>query len=175
MQNIVYLKAKEIKLLICDIDGVLTDGGLYFDQDGNEFKRFCSQDGHGLKALMQYGIEVATISARNTPAVTHRMKNLGIKHYYQAQNDKAIVLDKLLGKLQINVNEVAYVGDDVVDLVVMRQVGLAIAVNNAVAGVKKYAHWITQKNGGQGAVREVCDFLLEAQGFAQDFLEQYLK
>lgn len=165
IQDKVYLLAKKIKLLICDIDGVLTDGGLYFDYNGNELKRFYAQDGHGLKTLMQFGIEVAVISARKTPAVEHRMKNLGIKHYYQGQSNKTKSLYDLLTKLKLKADEVAYVGDDVIDLTVMRQVGLPIAVDNAVESIKPYAKLITKKQGGNGAVREVCDFLLKSQGF----------
>ncbi len=169
-----FLKAKKIKLLICDVDGVLTDGGLYFDKNGDELKRFYVQDGHGLKSLMQYGIEVAIISARNTPSVEYRMKNLGIKHYYQGQDDKKIALQELIQKLKLNLEQVAYIGDDVIDLPVMTQVGFAIAVSNANEAIKPYAHYITLKQGGQGGVREVCDLLLKTQGHYENFIKQYL-
>ncbi len=169
MQNLAHLKAKKIKLLICDVDGVLTDGGLYFDASGNELKRFNAQDGHGLKMLLQFGIEVAVVSARKAKAVEHRMHDLGIKHYYQQQSDKKQVLNKLLKKLKLKLEEIAYIGDDMLDLPIMQQVGLAIAVNNAVDKIKTHAHVITAKNGGNGAVREVCDLLLKTQGLDKKY------
>ena len=172
--NSIYLKAKKIKLLICDVDGVLTDGGLYFDKNGDELKRFCVQDGHGLKTVMQYGIEVAIISARKVPSVKHRMANLGIGHYYQGQSNKRTALLALSDKLNISLDQIAYIGDDVVDIPVMTRVGLAIAVNNANQAIKPYAHYTTLQNGGQGAVREVCDLLLKSQGVYDDSIKQYL-
>lgn len=175
MLDINYLKAKKIKLLVCDVDGVLTDGGLYFDANNNELKRFCAQDGHGIKSLMKYGIEVAIISARNTPSVASRMINLGIKHYYQGQNDKKKTLAQLIKKLKLTNDQVAYMGDDVIDLPPMLAVGFAVATNNANTIVKDYAHYITTKNGGYGAVREVCDMILSAQNLYDDFIQQYLK
>ncbi len=170
MLDINYLKAKKIKLLICDVDGVLTDGGLYFDKDGNELKRFHSQDGYGLQAIIKNGIEVAVISARNSPAVNSRMDNLGIKYYYQGQSDKTIALDKLMKKLKLNLAEIAYIGDDIIDLSIMTKIGWAVAVNNAVDSVKTYAHYITKKNGGNGAVREVCDMLLKYQNYSNEYM-----
>ncbi len=166
MLDINYLKAKKIKLLICDVDGVLTDGGLYFDKDGNELKRFYSQDGYGLKTIIKHGIEVAIISARNSPAVTSRMENLGIKYYYQGQQNKTIALNKLATKLKLTLDEIAYIGDDIIDLAIMTKVGWAIAVNNAIDSIKPYANYITKKNGGNGAVREVCDMLLKSKNIS---------
>lgn len=167
--------AQKIKLIIFDVDGVLTDGGLYFSDDGVEFKRFNSLDGHGVKMLKESGVEPAVISARNSKSVDHRMKNLGIEHFYQGQSDKVIAFNALLKKLNMNVDEVAYVGDDVIDLPVMVKVGFAVAVANAHDLVKQHADLTTEKNGGQGAVREVCDFILKAQGNFDKAMATYLQ
>lgn len=172
--NKAYLKARNIKLIIFDVDGVLTDGGLYFSDEGIELKRFNSLDGLGIKLLKQSGVEPAIISARNTPNVAHRMKNLNIDHFYQGQNDKQIAYQELLNKLSLNPDQVAYVGDDVIDLPVMRLVGLPIAVANAHDLVKDNACIVTDKLGGHGAVREVCDFILKAQENYDSAMSVYL-
>ena len=172
--NKAYIRAKNIKLIIFDVDGVLTDGGLYFSDEGIELKRFNSLDGLGIKLLKQNGVEPAVISARDTPNVAHRMKNLGIEHFYQGQNDKLIAFNELLEKLSLNSDQVAYVGDDVIDLPVMRNVGLAIAVANAHELVKDNACLITDKKGGHGAVREACDFILKAQDSYDSAMSVYL-
>lgn len=166
--------ANKIQLIIFDVDGVLTDGGLYFTEDGAEFKRFNSLDGHGIKMLKDNGVEVAVITARDSKAVAYRMKNLGIAHFYQGQSDKVVAFSDLLQKLNLSADEVAYVGDDVIDLPVMTKVGFAIAVANAHDTVKQYANLITEKSGGHGAVREVCDFILKAQGKFDDAMKLYL-
>ncbi|CAB5497934.1 3-deoxy-D-manno-octulosonate 8-phosphate phosphatase (EC [Bathymodiolus thermophilus thioautotrophic gill symbiont] len=164
----------KIQLIIFDVDGVLTDGGLYFTEDGAEFKRFNSLDGHGIKMLKDNGVEVAVITARDSKTVAYRMKNLGIAHFYQGQSDKVVAFSDLLQKLNLSADEVAYVGDDVIDLPVMTKVGFAIAVANAHDTVKQYANLITEKSGGHGAVREVCDFILKAQGKFDDAMKLYL-
>lgn len=156
--------AKKIKLIIFDVDGVLTDVGLYFSEDDSEMKRFNSLDGHGIKMLKENGVEPAVISARNSKSVDHRMNNLGIEHFYQGQSDKVIAFNDLLEKLNVSADEVAYMGDDVIDLPVMAKVGFAVAVANAHDLVKEHADLITEKTGGHGAAREVCDFILTAQG-----------
>ncbi|CAC9576888.1 3-deoxy-D-manno-octulosonate 8-phosphate phosphatase (EC [uncultured Gammaproteobacteria bacterium] len=166
--------ANKIQLIIFDVDGVLTDGGLYFTEDGAEFKRFNSLDGHGIKMLKDNGVEVAVITARDSKTVAYRMKNLGIAHFYQGQSDKVVAFSDLLQKLNLSADEVAYVGDDVIDLPVMTKVGFAIAVANAHDTVKQYANLITEKSGGHGAVREVCDFILKAQGKFDDAMKLYL-
>lgn len=170
-----HLRAKHIKLVIFDVDGVLTDGGLYFSDEGIEFKRFNSLDGLGIKILRNNDIQSAVITARSSSTVKHRMENLGIEHYYQGQDDKLIAFHDLLKKLKLDSNEVAYVGDDVIDLPVMTKVGLPIAVANAHDVVKSKACLITDKIGGHGAVREVCDFLLKAQNKFDDAMNVYLK
>jgi 3-deoxy-D-manno-octulosonate 8-phosphate phosphatase (KDO 8-P phosphatase) len=172
--NKAYLRAKKIKLIIFDVDGVLTDGGLYFSDEGIELKRFNSLDGLGIKLLKKSGVEPAVISARDTPNVAHRMNNLGIEHFYQGQNDKLIAFNELLKKLSLKAEQVAYVGDDVIDLPVMRNIGLPIAVANAHDLVKDNACLITQKRGGHGAVREACDFILKAQDNYDSAMSAYL-
>ncbi|SMM99973.1 3-deoxy-D-manno-octulosonate 8-phosphate phosphatase [uncultured Candidatus Thioglobus sp.] len=167
-------KAKKIKLIIFDVDGVLTDGGLYFTAEGTEIKRFNSLDGHGIKMLKDNGIEPAIITARNSKAVEYRMKNLGIEHFYQGQSDKVAAFKDLIKTLNVSTDEVAYVGDDVVDLPVMNQVGFTIAPANAHDIVKQRADLITEKSGGYGAVREVCDFILKAQGKFDTAMSIYL-
>ncbi len=170
-----YLRAKEIKLIIFDVDGVLTDGGLYFSDEGMEFKRFHSLDGHGIKMIKDFGIEPAVITARNSTNVEHRMKNLGIEYFYQGQSDKVVAFNDLLKKLSLNTEQVAYMGDDVIDLPVMTKVGLPIAVGNAHELVKEKSCMVTDKTGGNGAVREVCDFLLKAQDKYDDAMQAYLE
>ncbi|MEK6749321.1 MAG: 3-deoxy-manno-octulosonate-8-phosphatase KdsC [Pseudomonadota bacterium] len=167
-------KAAQIQLVIFDVDGVLTDGSLYLNDDGMEFKAFYSRDGHGMKMLHASGVELAIITGRTSATVTHRMASLGINHVYQGRRDKLPALIELLRTLNIPPEHVAYVGDDVVDLPVMRRVGLAIAVADAHDFVKKHAHWQTQHPGGRGAARDVCELIMEAQGQLQRALETYL-
>ena len=174
MQLIVE-KAKKLKLLILDVDGVLTDGKLFFDNEGNEYKSFHARDGHGIKLLRQTGVEVAVISGRKSNSVALRMKSLGIDHIYQGHEDKRAAFNELLTKVGITSEQVAHVGDDLLDLPIMTRVGLAIAVNDANFAVKKHADWCTTTPGGQGAVREVCDFIMQAQGHFNDVLNTFLK
>lgn len=174
MQSIVE-KAKKLKLLILDVDGVLTDGKLFFDNDGNEYKSFHAQDGHGIKMLRQTGVEVAVISGRKSNSVALRMKNLGIQHVYQGHENKIAAFNEIIEKIGITQEQAAHVGDDVIDLPIMIRVGLAIAVNDANFAVKQHAHWCTALPGGQGAVREVCDFIMQAQGRFDEMLNAYLK
>jgi len=170
----VMSRAAAIRLAIFDVDGVLTDGGLIFDEAGRENKVFHSRDGHGLKMLQASGVELAVISGRRTEAVTHRMAGLGISHVYQGQQDKLPAFFELLDKLQVTPEQTAYVGDDVVDLPIMLRVGLAVAVSDAHDLLVEHAHWRTQHPGGRGAVRDVCELILEAQGKLQDLWDGYL-
>ena len=167
-------QARRIRLLILDVDGVLTDGKLFFDYQGNEYKSFHARDGHGMKMLQQSGVEIAVISGRESPIVTMRMQSLGVTHVYQGQEDKRAAFNELLEKLALSSEEVAYVGDDVIDLPVMMHVGLAIAVADANEAVKACADWSTTLNGGLGAVREVCDLILQAQDKFESLLNHYL-
>jgi len=168
-------RAAQIKLAIFDVDGVLTDGSLFLGDDGLEYKAFNSRDGHGLKMLQQSGVTVAIITGRTSKVVEYRMQSLGIEHVYQGQLDKRIAFAELLEKLNLTADEVAYVGDDVVDLPVMSKVGLAIAVQDAHSMVLKHAHWQTPSCGGRGAGRDVCEMLMEARGVLQDKLASYLR
>jgi 3-deoxy-D-manno-octulosonate 8-phosphate phosphatase (KDO 8-P phosphatase) len=168
-------KAKKLKLLILDVDGVLTDGRLFFDNQGNEYKSFHARDGHGIKLLRQTGVEVAVISGRKSASVALRMKNLGIEHVYQGHEHKVAAFNEIIEKLAITPEQAAHVGDDVLDLPVMIRVGLAIAVNDANFAVKQRADWVTTLPGGQGAVREVCDFIMQVQGTFDSVLSAYLE
>lgn len=166
-------KAKKIRCLICDVDGVLTDGRLYLDNFGNEQKAFHVQDGMGLKMLMAAGIEVAVITTSQTALIDHRMKQLGIRHYFKGQLEKQTAYEQLKSELQLSDDAFAYVGDDLPDLAIIKRVGFGVAVANAVPQVKEFALWQTQSSGGNGAVREVCDFILNAQHKFEEALQGY--
>lgn len=166
-------KAKKIKCLISDVDGVLTDGLLFLDNNGNELKAFNVQDGMGLKLLMAAGIEVAVITTSQNKVIDHRMQQLGIKHYFKGQVDKRLAYATLKETLGLADEEFAYVGDDLPDLPLIQQAGLGVAVANAVSQVKEFAAWVTEQHGGRGGVREVCDLILKAQGKQDIALSQY--
>jgi len=168
-------KAKKLKLLILDVDGVLTDGKLFFDNDGNEYKSFHARDGHGIKLLRQTGVEVAIISGRKSNSVALRMKSLGIEHVYQGHENKLAAFNEVLQKLNITPDQAAHMGDDLLDLPLMTRVGLSIAVADANFAVVARADWCTLLSGGNGAVREVCDFIMQAQGHFDDVLNTYLQ
>lgn len=173
MQDILE-KAARIRLVIFDVDGVLTDGSLFLGDDGQEYKAFNSRDGHGMKMLQDNGVVIAVITGRTSKVVSLRMASLGIEHVYQGARDKAPAYIELRTRLGLDDAQIAYVGDDVVDLPVMRRVGLAIAVQDAHALVKKHAHWQTPSRGGRGAARDVCELLMEAQGKLNVELDKYL-
>jgi 3-deoxy-D-manno-octulosonate 8-phosphate phosphatase (KDO 8-P phosphatase) len=167
-------KASRIRLVVFDVDGVLTDGNLYIGDDGQEYKAFHSRDGHGIKMLMGHGVEVAIITGRTSRVVEHRMKNLGISHVYQGKLEKLPAFQELTQKLGVSEEQTAYVGDDVVDLPVMRRVGLAIAVQDAHPLVRQHSHWQTPNSGGRGAARDVCELIMEARGVLDDEMSRYL-
>ena len=167
-------RAQAIKLAIFDVDGVLTDGRLYFLTDGSEFKTFNTLDGQGIKMLINSGVRTAIISGRSTPVVEKRANNLGIQHLYQGREDKLVVLDELLGELGLNYAQVAYLGDDLPDLPVIRRVGLGMAVANAAGFVRQHAHGVTEARGGEGAAREFCELIMRAQGSLDAALDAYL-
>ena len=173
MQDILA-KAANIKLVIFDVDGVLTDGSLFIGDDGQEYKAFNSRDGHGMRMLQDGGVEIAIITGRVSNVVEHRMKDLGIKRVYQGKREKLPAYEELLKDVQLSHDQVAYVGDDVVDLPVMCKVGLAIGVQDAHPLVKRHAHWITELTGGKGAGRDVCEMILEAKGKLDDMLASYI-
>jgi 3-deoxy-D-manno-octulosonate 8-phosphate phosphatase (KDO 8-P phosphatase) len=160
----VWQRAQAIRLLILDVDGVLTDGCLYFGPKGETLKVFNVRDGHGLKMAQRAGIEVAFVSGRRSDAAYHRARELGISRFHEGVRDKVAVLEEIIAAMQIKPAEVAAVGDEVVDLPHMSRVGLAVAVADAVPEVRAAAHWVTSLPGGRGAVREVCDLLLKARG-----------
>jgi len=168
-------KARKLKLLILDVDGVLTDGKLFFDDQGREYKSFHARDGHGIKLLQQTGVVVAVISGRKSTSVALRMRSLGIEHVYQGHEDKVAAFEELVNKVGCQVEQVAHVGDDLLDLPIMVRVGLSIAVNDAVKQVKEFADWNTLLSGGEGAVREVCDLIMQAQGTFSAIVDDYKK
>lgn len=156
-----YQRAKQIKLLICDVDGVFSDGRIYLGNQGEELKAFHTKDGFGMKAIMHIGIEIAIITGRQSNIVENRMSALGITHVKQGIENKLDVYHSLLDELNLSANEVAYIGDDVVDLPVMHNCGLGIAVCDAHPLVLQGADLITKTKGGFGAVREICDLFLQ--------------
>lgn len=166
--------AANIRLVVFDVDGVLTDGRLLLGADGYEYKAFNSRDGHGIKMLQRSGVEVSVISGRKSESVTQRMAELGITHEFQGCGDKLQVLEQLLQTLGLAASQVAFVGDDVLDLPIMLRVGLAVAVNDAHETVRDYAHWVTPHGGGKGAARDVCDMIMHAQGTYAAELQRYL-
>ncbi len=168
-------KAARIRLLIFDVDGVLTDGSLFIGDDGQEYKAFNSRDGHGMKMLQASGVEIGVITGRTSEVVRLRMESLAIRHVYQGRMEKLPAFEDLLAATGVAAEEVAYVGDDVMDLPVMRRVGLAVAVQDAHALVKKHSHWITPNRGGRGAGRDVCELIMEAQGTLDGQLAPYLR
>lgn len=167
-------KASKIKLAIFDVDGVLTDGKIYFTEDGSEYKAFHSHDGMGMKMLLRSNIDIAIITARNSKLVAKRMSELGVKYVYQGQENKLLAYEALKEKLNLNDDEIAYTGDDLNDLGLIRRSGLGIAVANASPIVHAHANWCTTRSGGAGAVREVCEFILAAQNTLEALCEQYM-
>lgn len=151
----------QVKLLALDVDGVLTDGGLYYTESGEEMKRFNIKDGQGLKLLMQSGIEVAIITAKSSSSTLHCANHLGIIHTYLGIEDKLSTLKKLCEKLDLSLSQVAYVGDDINDLAVMKAVGCPLTVADAISENQACALHVTKLAGGQGAVREICDILVQ--------------
>lgn len=159
----IHAIAARIRLLVLDVDGVLTDGRLYYGPAGETLKVFSVRDGHGIKSLQRAGIEVAIITGRNSEMTVARARDLGIAHLVQGREDKGEALDELLARLEITVDQVAYMGDDVVDIPAMQRVALSLTVQDAHADVVKVAQWRARQPGGRGAVREACDLLLAAR------------
>ncbi len=168
-------RAKQIKLMIFDVDGVMTDGTLYLGDNGQEYKAFNSLDGHGLKMLKASGVTLAIITGRSSPVVALRAADIGIAHIHQGASDKLAVYRRLLNDLGLAPEASAYMGDDVIDLPVMRRCGLAIAVPAASSLVQAHAHYITARAGGHGAVREACEWVMRAQGTLDAILAHYLE
>lgn len=167
-------RAARIKLVAFDIDGVMTDGGLHYSDDGHEFKTFNVQDGLGIVLMKRAGIEVAIITGRNSNVVNCRARDLGIQHVFHGVGDKRTVAGKLLEELGLNWSELAFMGDDLIDIKAMAQCGLAIAPANARPIAKERAHVVTEAAGGHGAVREAVEFILAAQGKLDAAFAPYL-
>ena len=162
-KNIVLhsLRLSQIKLLSLDVDGVLTDGGIYYSDKGDSYRKFNAKDGVGISQILDAGVQVCIISAGDTGAIQARAKRLNINHVYTNVHDKLSILAKLAKKLNLKMSQIAHVGDDLNDLDVFKEVGLSITVNDAVAPVLSAAQVITQHKGGDGAVREICDSILK--------------
>lgn len=167
--------AKNIKLLILDVDGVLTDGSIILDNEGNEYKSFHVRDGHGIKMLIHAGIQVAIITGRHSKVVERRAHELGITEVYQKCFNKTAAFKELIEKFSVSEKEIAYIGDDIVDAPIMSKIGFPVAVADASAETKEYALIITKNRGGRGAVREVTDFILKAKGIWQRMFDDYFK
>lgn len=161
-------KAKKIKLMAFDVDGVMTDGSVTYDENGVEYKTFNVKDGHGLVRMGQSGFITAIITARNNGTVKHRAENLQITEVHQGQKYKLPVLEEMLKKYNLTFENVSYMGDDLPDLCILEKVGLACCPADAVEEVLEEADFISSKNGGRGAVRELCDFILAAQGIEKE-------
>jgi len=174
MDAVLRERASKIRMLVLDVDGVLTDGKLYFDHAGNEMKAFNSRDGMGMKALQRVGIEVAVITGRKSEAVAQRMAQLGIQYVYQGREDKLEAFLELLKVTGLDPQQVCFAGDDWIDLPVLLRAGLAVSVADAEERVKQQAHWITRRNGGDGAVREICNLILAAQQKDQIIVDEIL-
>ena len=168
-------KAKGLKLFLLDVDGVLTDGTITYTHEGNEIKSFHTRDGLGIRLLMESGVEVGLITARESEAVIRRVQDLGLKLVFQKAKNKLEVFEELLKKLDLKPSEVGYMGDDWLDLPLLIRVGFAATVQDAVPEVLQLAHYVTKRKGGRGAVREVCSLILEAKGTHKKLLEKYLK
>lgn len=166
-------KAREIKLLVLDVDGVLTDGRIIVSDSGDEVKHFNVRDGHGIKMIMRYGIEVLFLTGRISKVVNHRAKELGITEIYQGIFDKAKACDEILQKKSLQFEEIAYMGDDIVDIPVLQRVGFSVTVSDASEYVKNFVDYITTKEGGKGAVREVCEIILQAKGYWGEVAKKY--
>jgi 3-deoxy-D-manno-octulosonate 8-phosphate phosphatase (KDO 8-P phosphatase) len=167
--------AKNIRLVIFDVDGVLTDGSIILDNKGNEIKSFHVRDGHGIKMLIRGGIYVALITGRSSKVVERRARELGITEVFQKCFDKRKAYEQLVGKYSLDDHEVAYVGDDIVDIPLLQRIGLPVVVADADAHVKASALMVTENGGGRGAAREVCDLILKAKGLWQAILDGYSK
>lgn len=171
----ILARAKKIKVVIFDVDGVMTDGGLMIGDDGQEYKTFHSHDGLGMKMLKKTGVLMAIITGRTSQVVKTRAETTGIKHYYQGVEDKLIAFNDLVEKLGIQPEEALFMGDDIVDIPPMSRCGLAVSVPAAPDSVKKRSHYVTTRQGGKGAVREVCEIVMHAQGTYDAVTAQYFK
>jgi 3-deoxy-D-manno-octulosonate 8-phosphate phosphatase (KDO 8-P phosphatase) len=157
-------RAKKIKVVVFDVDGVMTNGGLMLGDDGLEYKNFHSQDGLGLKLLRNTGIQMAIVTGRTSNVVIKRAENIKISNVYQGVEEKLKAFEQIQKDFKVNAQECAFMGDDVIDLPPMRRAGLAVTVPHAMPLVKEYAHYVTTREAGHGAVRELCELIMKAQG-----------
>ncbi|MFC5472974.1 KdsC family phosphatase [Paraherbaspirillum soli] len=171
----VLARAARVRLMIFDVDGVLTDGGLLYGADGEQLKRFNALDGHGIKQLQQSGVATAIISARQSGIVSRRAGDLGIAHVQQGVHDKYAAFVKLMAQLGLSEDACGFIGDDVIDLPILSCAGFAVSVPNGHSDVKSRVHYVTQASGGHGAAREVCDLIMRAQHTYDATLATYLR
>ena len=156
-------KASKIKMVVFDVDGVMTDGSITYDENGVEYKTFNVKDGQGIVRITKSGIITAIITARNNSTVKHRFENLGMTRLFMGQKDKMVAMKQLLDEFNLDLSQVAYMGDDLPDICVLKEVGLACCPYDAIDEVKEICHFVSSKNGGRGAVREVTDFIYSSQ------------
>ena len=168
-------RAAGIKLLLLDVDGVLTDSTIVYGPEGYEMKSFSTRDGLGIRLLREAGVETGLITARTSETVRRRAEDLHLRHVYQGQGEKIKVWQQILAEEKLGPEQVAYVGDDWLDLPLLLRAGLAVAVADAVAEVRQVAHYVTQAAGGRGAVREVCELIIAAQGMREKLLATYAR
>ncbi len=162
-----------IRLLVLDVDGVMTDGRIIMDHVGCEIKNFDVKDGHGIKILMRYGIDVILVTGRRSDVVEHRARDLGIGEVHQGVTNKLEISGPILSNRSLNYEHMAFVGDDIVDIPLLRKVGFAVAVADAADDVRKCVDYVTASKGGRGAVREVCEVILKAKGYWPDVAKRY--
>ncbi len=174
MNRTLQQRAAAVRLVVFDVDGVLTDGRLYYSDAGCESRAFNIQDGHGIRLLLHYGVQVAVLSGRESGAVSRRLSDLGVARVYQGCRDKGPAFERLLEDCGVAAAQSAYVGDDLPDLAPLRRAGLACAVADACPEVIECAHWVARAGGGRGAARELCDFLLKEQGRWSEVVEYCL-
>lgn len=173
MKKSIKEKLRKVKLLILDVDGVMTDGRIIMDNEGCEMKNFDVRDGHGLKIIQRYGIKVALLTGRQSKVVEHRARDLEIEDVYQGAFNKKDVFEKILEKHKLSAGAAAFMGDDIVDIPVLKRVGFSAAVADALDVVKKSVDYITKNRGGHGAVREICEMILQAQGKWPEIAAKY--
>jgi len=166
-------KLQHIKILIMDVDGVMTDGRIIINDDGRETKNFDVRDGHGIKLVQRYGIEVALLTGRQSEVVKHRANELGITEVHQKIFNKKEVFTEILQKNNLNASQAAFIGDDIIDIPVLKEAGFSATVADAIDIVKKTVDYVTKNKGGRGAVREVCEMLLQAQGRWPEIAAKY--
>lgn len=168
-------RAKQVKLLLLDVDGVLTNNHLYYSDDGQEHKSFYTRDGHGMVMLQKSGVDIGIITGRKSQLVSNRMRDLKVKHVYQGVPDKLPTFLQLMEELQIDFSEVAYIGDDILDLPILTRVGLSATPADGDPEVKQRVNHISAFKGGQGCVREMCELIMKAQGSWQKHMDFYLR